>query len=71
MPLDQAIFDRLAAIVGPNACLTDLSAMAPYLHEERGLYHGKAAMVVRPAMTNPSLWSRACIWPAQRRGGNA
>ncbi len=51
MPLDQAIFDRLAAIVGPNACVTDASAMAPYLHEERGLYHGKAAMVVRPANT--------------------
>ena len=25
--------------------------MAPYLHEERGLYHGKAALVLRPAST--------------------
>ena len=25
--------------------------MAPYLHEERGLYHGKAALVLRPGAT--------------------
>ncbi|MSO99348.1 MAG: FAD-binding oxidoreductase [Rhodospirillaceae bacterium] len=25
--------------------------MAPYLHEERGLYHGKAALVLRPGST--------------------
>jgi len=51
VPLDQALFDRLAAIVGSSACIADADAMAPYLHEERGLYHGKAALVVRPSST--------------------
>ncbi|MGE4065059.1 MAG: FAD-binding oxidoreductase [Rhodospirillaceae bacterium] len=51
MPLDQPFLDRLIAIVGPAACIRDESAMAPYLHEERGLYRGKAALVVRPADT--------------------
>lgn len=51
MPLDQTFLDRLSAIVGPSACIRDTDAMAPYLHEERGLYHGKAALVVRPGTT--------------------
>lgn len=51
MPLDQSILDRLIDAVGPNACIREAEAMAPYLHEERGLYQGKAALVVRPATT--------------------
>lgn len=51
VPLDQSILERLSAIVGPDACLRDEAAMAAYLHEERGLYRGKAALVVRPATT--------------------
>ncbi|MGE3334458.1 MAG: FAD-binding oxidoreductase [Rhodospirillaceae bacterium] len=52
MPLDQSLLDRLTEIVGPSGIIHDLGAMAPYLHEERGLYtKGKAALVVRPANT--------------------
>ena len=51
MPFDQSLRDLLAAIVGPAACIGDADAMAPYLHEERGRYRGKAALVVRPATT--------------------
>ncbi len=52
MPLDQSLLDRLTEIVGPSGIIHDLGAMAPYLHEERGLYtKGKAALVVRPATT--------------------
>ena len=51
MPLDQSLLDRLIDIVGANACISDAGAMAPYLHEERGLYKGKAALVVRPGTT--------------------
>ncbi len=51
MPLDQSLRDRLIEIVGAAACISDESAMAPYLHEERGLYRGKAALVVRPGTT--------------------
>jgi FAD/FMN-containing dehydrogenase len=51
VPLDQTLRDRLADIVGQAACITDQAAMAPYLHEERGLYHGSTAMVLRPGST--------------------
>jgi FAD/FMN-containing dehydrogenase len=51
VPLDQSLLDRLIEIVGPAACIRDESAMAPYLHEERGLYRGRAALVVRPGTT--------------------
>ena len=45
------LIDRLAAVVGPPGLLTDPPSMAPYLEEERGLYHGRARAVVRPADT--------------------
>ncbi len=45
------LLTRIAAVVGPNGLLTDASDMAPYLEEERGLYHGLARAVVRPAST--------------------
>jgi FAD/FMN-containing dehydrogenase len=43
--------DRIRAIVGPRGWTTDPEDMAPYLVEERGLYKGRARMVVRPATT--------------------
>ena len=74
MPLDQALFDRLAAIVGPAGCISDAAAMAPYLHEERGLYHGKAALVIRPATTaQVAAVVKACAdakLPIVPQGGN-
>ena len=51
MPFDQVLHDRLAGIVGAAACIADPLAMAPYLHEERGLYRGKAALVLLPGST--------------------
>ena len=51
MPLDQTLRERLADIVGATALISDAAAMEPYLREERGLYHGKAALVVRPNST--------------------
>ncbi|MGB1877453.1 MAG: FAD-binding oxidoreductase [Rhodospirillaceae bacterium] len=52
MSIDQAILDRLVAIVGQKACLTEASDIAPYLEEERGLYHGATSVVVRPGSTD-------------------
>lgn len=52
MPLDQTVRNQLADIVGAKAVISDLAEMAPYLHEERGLYHGKAALVLRPGSTD-------------------
>ena len=43
--------DKLKAIVGPRGWITDQADMAPFMVEERGLYRGRARMVVRPAST--------------------
>lgn len=51
MPLDQSFLDSIIEIVGKGACLTDASDIAPYLEEERGLYHGATSLVVRPGST--------------------
>ena len=48
MPLDQSIQNQLREIVGAKAAIAEPADMAPYLHEERGLYQGKAALVLRP-----------------------
>jgi FAD/FMN-containing dehydrogenase len=52
VPLDQSIQNQLREIVGAKAAIADPADMAPYLHEERGLYQGKAALVLRPGSTD-------------------
>ena len=52
MPLDQTLIDRITAIVGAKGCLTEDADIAPYLDEERGLYHGATDLVVQPASTD-------------------
>ena len=42
---------RIKDAVGAAGWTADANDMAPYLAEPRGLYHGRAAMVVRPANT--------------------
>jgi len=49
--MTQDLLSRIAAVVGPHGLITDPAEMAPYLEEERGLYHGHACMVVRPGST--------------------
>src|SRR5262247_2855423 len=39
---------RFAAIVGERYALTDPRAIEPYLIEQRGLYHGRTPLVLRP-----------------------
>src|SRR5438128_6189250 len=39
---------RFAAIVGDRYAITAPSEIAPYLSEERGLYHGRSPLVLRP-----------------------
>jgi len=41
----------MAEIVGPSHAITDADQQMPYLRELRGLYHGAAALVLRPAST--------------------
>lgn len=43
------ILSRFAAIVGEPNAVTEASELAPRLKENRGLYHGKSAMLLKPA----------------------
>lgn len=45
------IIDAFVRIVGEDYAIRDEAAMAPYLVEWRDRYHGKAALVLRPADT--------------------
>ena len=47
----KAALDRIKAIVGAKGFFDDPAAMAPYLREDRRLYEGRAALVVRPQST--------------------
>src|SRR5579864_3680124 len=42
---------RIKEVVGSKGWIDDPSGMRPYLVETRGLYHGAARLVVRPAST--------------------
>jgi FAD/FMN-containing dehydrogenase len=45
------LLQQLRDIVGDAAVTTNVTDMAPYLEERRGLYVGKAAAIVRPGST--------------------
>ena len=50
-PLPTGLIDRIQAAVGPKGWIADPAAMAPYLIDERKMFQGQAALVVRPAST--------------------
>ncbi len=65
---------RLKAILGEKGAIADPAAMAPYLAEQRELYHSKARLVLRPASTREvaeavKLCAAARI-PIYPQGGN-
>jgi FAD/FMN-containing dehydrogenase len=47
--IDPPLLARFAAIVGEKYAITDPQAQAPYLIEQRNIYHGRTPMVLRPA----------------------
>ena len=49
--LTPELISRLAAIVGPEHALTDRDLQLPYLREWRGMYEGRAGVVLRPGTT--------------------
>ena len=69
-----SIAARLAGIVGERYVLTDPQDVAPYLIEQRDLWHGKALCVVRPASTHEvSAILKLCSetsTPVVPQGGN-
>jgi FAD/FMN-containing dehydrogenase len=50
-PLDPALIDRFAAIVGARHALRDPSDQAPFLTEWRDIYRGETPVVLRPGTT--------------------
>jgi D-lactate dehydrogenase (cytochrome) len=50
-PLPEALIARFAAIVGERYAITDPNDQAPYLRDDRSLYHGRTSLVVRPGST--------------------
>lgn len=49
--LDAHLIERFAAIVGPRHALTAPSDIAPHLEEPRGLFSGRATLVLKPGST--------------------
>jgi FAD/FMN-containing dehydrogenase len=50
-PIDRALLGRFADIVGAAHALTGEEATAPFVKERRGLFPGRAAIVLLPAST--------------------
>src|SRR6478752_643519 len=49
--LSPELIARFRAIVGDKYAVTDTADIAPYLTEERDLFHGKSPLVLRPGST--------------------
>ena len=49
--MPESLVDKLNAIVGANAVITEAGAMAPHLNDWRGRYRGDAIAVVKPNST--------------------
>jgi len=50
-PLPSELIARFRAIVGEKYAVTEASDIAPYVTEERGLFHGRSPLVLRPGST--------------------
>ncbi len=48
----RPLLERIAHVLGPGGLVTATSGIESYMHEERGLYHGRAIAVARPASTS-------------------
>jgi D-lactate dehydrogenase (cytochrome) len=50
-PLSPELIARFRAIVGDKYAVTEAADIAPFLSEERGLFHGRSPLVLRPGST--------------------
>jgi FAD/FMN-containing dehydrogenase len=48
-PLSPELIEKFRRIVGDKYALTDAADIAPYVTEERDLFHGRSPLVLRPA----------------------
>ncbi|MCZ2158513.1 FAD-binding oxidoreductase [Bartonella sp. 220] len=47
--MEQKLIERFRSIVGAAHAITDQALIAPYLLEERGFFHGKTPLLLRPS----------------------
>src|SRR5205814_7604316 len=50
-PLPPELIAKFRAIVGDKYAVTDAADIAPYVTEERDLFHGRSPLVLRPGTT--------------------
>jgi FAD/FMN-containing dehydrogenase len=50
-PLAPELIEKFRAIVGEKYAVTDAADIAPYVTEERNLFHGRSPLVLRPGST--------------------
>src|ERR1700712_766356 len=50
-PLSPELIAKFRAIVGDKYAVTEAGDIAPYVTEERDLFHGKSPLVLRPGST--------------------
>jgi FAD/FMN-containing dehydrogenase len=50
-PLSSELIARFRAIVGEKYAVTDAADIAPYVTEERNLFHGHSPLILRPGST--------------------
>jgi FAD/FMN-containing dehydrogenase len=51
-PLPPELLDKFRKIVGDKYAVTDAADIAPYVTEERDLFHGRSPLVLRPGSTD-------------------
>lgn len=73
-PIPEVLLQQIREVVGSKGLVEDAAAIEPYLHEERGLFVGHCAAVVRPACTGEvarvvALCAEAGV-PVVPHGGN-
>src|SRR6478735_9007688 len=50
-PLSPELIARFRAVVGDKYAVTEAADIAPYVTEERDLFHGRSPLVLRPGST--------------------
>jgi FAD/FMN-containing dehydrogenase len=50
-PLSPELIQKFRAVVGERYAVTDAADIAPYVTEERDLFHGRSPLVLRPGST--------------------
>src|SRR3979490_296630 len=50
-PLSPELIAKFRGVVGDKYAVTDAADIAPYLTEERDLFHGRSPLVLRPGTT--------------------